>query len=332
MSGRPIFAGLLVALAGALVVSLRFGAADLDWTELVAGLTGNADRATVTIARDLRLPRAVLGALIGAALALAGTTFQALLRNPLAEPYVLGVAGGAALGAVAVIGSGWIGPAPWMLPAGAMAGAFAAIALVLRVARVAGRGLDVRALLLAGVVVGVFCNACLLLLLSLQRGEAFREAVFWMMGSLAGASWAATGWVALAIIPVGGFLWTLARPFDLLAVGEDSARHLGVPVGRVRLVAYLCASFLTAAAVAVSGAIGFVGLLVPHAARLLWGGAHRRLLPAAALLGAAFLPLADTLARTIVAPAELPLGVITAFVGVPFFVIVMRRQMSGRIP
>lgn len=331
MNGRRIFAGLVVALGGALLVSLRFGAAELGWAELVDGLRGNADRATVTIARDLRLPRAVLGALIGAALALAGTTFQALLRNPLAEPYVLGVAGGAALGAVAVIGSGGAGVAPWMLPLGAMAGAFAAIALVLRVARVAGRGLDVRALLLAGVVVGVFCNACLLLLLSLQRGEAFREAVFWMMGSLAGASWASTGWVALAILPVGAFLWTLARPFDLLAVGEDSARHLGVPVGRVRLAAYLCASFLTAAAVAVSGAIGFVGLLVPHAARLLWGGGHRRLLPAAALLGAAFLPLADTLARTIVAPAELPLGVITAFVGVPFFVIVMRRQMSGRI-
>lgn len=332
MSGRRIYAGLLVALAGALVVSLRFGAAELGWRDLVAGLEGTADRATVTIARDLRLPRALLGALIGAALALAGTTFQALLRNPLAEPYVLGVAGGAALGAVAVIGTGWAHAAPWALPLGAMAGAFAAVALVLRVARVGGRGLDVRALLLAGVVVGVFCNACLLLLLSLQRGEAFREAVFWMMGSLAGAGWASVGWMALAIAPVGALLAALARAFDLLAVGEDSARHLGVRVGRVRLAAYLAASVLTAAAVAVAGAIGFVGLLVPHAARLLWGGGHRRLLPASALLGAAFLPLADTLARTIVAPAELPLGVITAFVGVPFFVVVMRRQMAGRLP
>lgn len=331
MSDRRVFAGLAVALGGALLVSLRFGAADLGWRELGDGLRGAADRTTVTIVRDLRLPRAVLGALVGTALALAGTTFQALLRNPLAEPYVLGVAGGAALGAVAVIGSGWADLAPWLVPAGALLGAFAAIALVLRVARVGGRGLDVRALLLAGVVVGVFCNACLLLLLSLQRGEAFREAVFWMMGSLAGAGWAASGWLALATLPVGALLWILARPFDLLAVGEDSARHLGVPVARVRLVAYLGASFLTAAAVAACGAIGFVGLFVPHAARLLWGGGHRRLLPAAALLGAAFLPLADTLARTLVAPAELPLGVITAFVGVPFFVIVMRRQMSGRV-
>lgn len=329
MSGRRVFAGLVAAVAGALLVSLRFGAADLGWSELASGLEGTADRGTVTIVRDLRLPRAVAGALIGAGLALSGATFQALLRNPLAEPYVLGVAGGAALGAVAVIGAGWAGVAPWTLPAGAMAGAFATILLVLRVARGAGRGLDVRALLLAGVVVGVFCNAGLLLLLSLQRGEAFREAVFWMMGSLAGASWSSAGWLAVAILPVGGLLWMLARPFDLLAVGEDSARHLGVPVARVRLAAYLCASFLTAAAVAVAGAIGFVGLFVPHAARLLWGGGHRRLLPAAALLGAAFLPLADTLARTVVAPAELPLGVITAFVGVPFFVIVMRRQLTG---
>lgn len=330
MSDRRIFGGLLLAVAAALLVSLRAGPADLGWREVVEGLRGTADRATVTIARDLRLPRAVLGGLIGASLALAGTTFQALLRNPLAEPYVLGVAGGAALGAVAAIGAGWAAIAPWTLPAGALAGAFAAIALVLRVARGAGQGLDVRALLLAGVVVGVFCNACLLLLLSLQQGEAFREAVFWMMGSLTGASWTAAGWAALMLALAAALLYGLARPFDLLAVGEDSARHLGVPVARVRLTAYLCASLLTATAVSVAGAIGFVGLFVPHAARLLWGSGHRRLLPAAALLGAAFLPLADTLARTLVAPAELPLGVITAFVGVPFFVGVMRRQMSGR--
>ena len=330
MKGARIFGGLVAALAGALLVSLRFGAADLGWGDLLGGLRGTADHSTVTITRDLRLPRAALGALIGAALALSGTVFQALLRNPLADPYVLGVAGGAALGAVAVIGAGWATLAPWALPAGAMAGGFATIALVVRIARGAGRGLDVRALLLAGVVVGVFCNACLLLLLSLQRGEAFREAVFWMMGSLAGASWTAAGWLALATLPAGVLLWGLARPFDLLSVGEDSARYLGVPVGHVRLAAYLCASFLTAVAVAVAGAVGFVGLFVPHAARLLWGAGHRRLLPAAALLGAAFLPLADTLARTLVAPAELPLGVITAFVGVPFFVIVMRREMSGR--
>jgi len=228
-----------------------------------------------------------------------------------------------ALGAVAVIGTGWAVAAPWALPLGAMAGAFATIAVVVRIARGAGPGLDVRALLLAGVVVGVFCNACLLLVLSFQRGEAFREAVFWMMGSLAGASWTASQ-------PVAAILCVAARPLDLLAVGEESARHLGVRVARARLMAYLAASFLTAVSVAVAGSIGFVGLFVPHAARLLWGGGHRRLLPAAALLGAAFLPLADTLARTVVAPAELPLGVITAFVGVPFFVAVMRRRLAGR--
>lgn len=325
-----LFGGLALGLLAALLVSVRFGAAGLDWAAVAGGLRKTADPATVTIVRDLRLPRAFLGALIGAALALSGATFQALLRNPLAEPYVLGVAGGAALGAVAVIGTGWAVAAPWALPLGAMAGAFATIAVVVRIARGAGPGLDVRALLLAGVVVGVFCNACLLLVLSFQRGEAFREAVFWMMGSLAGASWTATGWLAAAVLPVAAILCVAARPLDLLAVGEESARHLGVRVARARLMAYLAASFLTAVSVAVAGSIGFVGLFVPHAARLLWGGGHRRLLPAAALLGAAFLPLADTLARTVVAPAELPLGVITAFVGVPFFVAVMRRRLAGR--
>jgi iron complex transport system permease protein len=330
MKRYRLYGGLAVGLLAALLASVRFGAAGLGWAEVVGGLTGSADPTTVTIVRDLRLPRALLGALVGAALALSGATFQALLRNPLAEPYVLGVAGGAALGAVAVIGTGWALAAPWMLPLGAMAGAFVTIAVVVRIARGAGPGLDVRALLLAGVVVGVFCNACLLLLLSLQRGEAFREAVFWLMGSLAGASWRAAGGLAVLVLPVGAILCVAARPLDLLAVGEESARHLGVRVARTRLLAYLAASFLTAVSVAVAGSIGFVGLFVPHAARLLWGGGHRRLLPAAALLGAAFLPLADTLARTVVAPAELPLGVITAFVGVPFFVAVMRRRLVGR--
>lgn len=330
---RPV---ALVALAGlvlaALAVSLRFGAVGLGWEELWGGLRGTGDPAHVAIARELRLPRAVLAALVGGALALAGATFQALLRNPLAEPYVLGVSGGAAVGAVLAIGAGWAMAASWALPLAAFGGALLAIGVVLRIARGVGGALDVRVLLLAGVVAGSFFNALILLLLSFQEAEAFRAALFWMMGSVAGARWRAVTFLAaalaLALVPLLG----LARPLNLLAAGEEAAGFLGVRVDRLRLFAYLIASLLTAGVVVVAGGIGFVGLFVPHTVRLLWGGDHRFLLPAAVLLGAAVLPLADTIARVVVAPAELPLGVVTAFVGAPFFIGLLRRQTGGGAP
>ncbi len=202
----------------------------------------------------------------------------------------------------------------------------ARIALVLRIATNVERRLDVRVLLLSGVVAGTFFNACILLALSFQETEAFRAAVFWMMGGLGGASWRSVWMLALALGGASIVLFGLARSFDLIAHGEETAGFLGVPVQRVRLLAYLTASLLTAGAVVAAGGIGFVGLFVPHTVRLVWGGGHRFLLPATLLVGAAFLPLADTVARVITAPAELPLGVITAFVGVPFFVLVLRRQ------
>jgi iron complex transport system permease protein len=208
----------------------------------------------------------------------------------------------------------------------AFAGAALAIALVLRIATNVERRLDVRVLLLSGVVAGTFFNACILLALSFQETEAFRAAVFWMMGGLGGASWRSVWMLALALGGASIVLFGLARSFDLIAHGEETAGFLGVPVQRVRLLAYLTASLLTAGAVVAAGGIGFVGLFVPHTVRLVWGGGHRFLLPATLLVGAAFLPLADTVARVITAPAELPLGVITAFVGVPFFVLVLRRQ------
>jgi iron complex transport system permease protein len=301
MSRGAVLAGLVLAVAAAIAVSLRFGAVGLGWSGVWEGLSGNGDPIAVAITRDLRLPRAVLAALVGGALGLAGATFQALLRNPLADPYVLGVSGGAAVGAVL-------------------------IALVLRIATNVERRLDVRVLLLSGVVAGTFFNACILLALSFQETEAFRAAVFWMMGGLGGASWRSVWMLALALGGASIVLFGLARSFDLIAHGEETAGFLGVPVQRVRLLAYLTASLLTAGAVVAAGGIGFVGLFVPHTVRLVWGGGHRFLLPATLLVGAAFLPLADTVARVITAPAELPLGVITAFVGVPFFVLVLRRQ------
>jgi iron complex transport system permease protein len=324
-------AGLAAAAAAAVVLSVRFGAVGMDLGEVVAAIRGTADPAAVTIVRELRLPRAVLAALVGGALALSGAAFQALLRNPLAEPYVLGVSSGAAVGAVAWIAAGGLVVARIGLPAAALAGALLAIALVLRIGSRVDRGLDVRVLLLAGVVTGSFFTACILLLLSFEQADAFRSAVFWMMGSLAGATWGSVAFLG-AIVAVGGAaLLSLARAFNALAVGEETASFLGVPVDRVRRVAYLVASGLAAGSVVVAGGIGFVGLVIPHAVRMLWGGEHRFLLPASFLAGAAFLPLADLLARLVVAPNELPLGVVTSFVGVPFFVGLLRRQARGTV-
>jgi iron complex transport system permease protein len=316
----------------AIVLSLGYGAARLDLVEVVSALRGRGDPAAVTIVRELRLPRAILAALVGGALALAGTAFQALLRNPLAEPYILGVSSGAAVGAVAWIAAGGLALSRLGLPAAALAGALLAIALVLSIATRVDRRLDVRVLLLAGVVAGSFFNACILLLLAFQEADAFRSAMFWMMGSLAGATWRAVGLLAVAVAVGGIALLLLARAFNALAVGEETAAFLGVPVDRVRRVAYFVASGLAAASVIAAGGIGFVGLVVPHAVRIVWGGEHRFLLPAAFLAGAAFLPLADLVARVAVAPNELPLGVVTAFLGVPFFVALLRRQARGAEP
>ena len=329
MSRGLALAGFGAAAAAAVLLSLRYGAVGLDLGQVLAALRGTGDPAAVTIVRDLRLPRAILAALVGGALALSGAAFQALLRNPLAEPYVMGVSSGAAVGAVAWIAAGGLALSRLGLPAAALAGALAAIALVLRIGSRVDRGLDVRVLLLAGVVAGSFFNACILLLLSFQQADAFRSAVFWMMGSLAGATWSAVAFLAIVVAAGGSMLISLARPFNALAVGEETAAFLGVPVEGVRRAAYLIASGLAASAVVVAGGIGFVGLVVPHAVRIVWGGEHRFLLPASFLVGAAFLPLADLIARLVVAPNELPLGVVTAFIGVPFFVGLLRRQARG---
>jgi iron complex transport system permease protein len=315
---------LLLALV-AVCVALVTGAAGIPLRDVIAALSGSGDATTRTIVLELRLPRVVLALIAGGALALSGAVFQALLRNPLAEPYVLGVAGGAAVGAVGAVVLG-LSVVPGLVQAAALAGAIGAMLLVLRIALSAGRALDTRVLLLAGVVVGAFFNAVILLLLMLADVESFRSAVFWMMGSLAGATWRGTLLLALYVVPSSLALLLLARSLNLLAIGEETALFLGARVERVKLAAYLIASLLVAAAVAACGVIGFIGLVVPHAVRLAWGSDHRLLLPASAIGGGTFLLLADTAARSIAAPAELPVGVITALVGVPIFVLLLRRS------
>jgi iron complex transport system permease protein len=314
----------IVAVAAA--ISISFGAADIPIRDVVAVLTGGGEETTRTIVINLRLPRAALALLVGGALALAGAVYQALLRNPLAEPFLLGVSGGAAIGAVTAVILGLNLIATWSLPLTAFLGALLAIALVLYIASRAGRGMDTRVLLLTGVVVGTFFNAVILLLLSFAPAEAFRSAVFWMMGSLASADWPAVVVLAIYMAPAIVVLLLMARPLNLLAMGEETALYLGTRVERVKLAAYVIASLLVAAAVAVSGVIGFVGLVIPHGIRLVWGSDHQLLLPASLLAGGGFLLLADTVARTAAAPAELPVGVITALIGVPLFVALLVRR------
>lgn len=321
---RLLVLGALLLLATA--ASLGLGAAHLGLDELSAGMTG-ADPVARTILLDLRLPRALLAVLVGGGLALAGAVFQALLRNPLAEPYILGVSGGAAVGAVGALLLGAAGALGWLVPLAAYAGALLAVTLVFRIGIGAG-GLDTRVLLLAGVVVGAFFNALILLMLTYAEADRFRAAVFWMMGSLAGARWSSIGWLLLYLLPACAALIALARPFNLLAIGEQTALHLGTRVERVKRVAYLIASLAVAATVAVAGVIGFIGLIVPHALRLAWGSDHRFLLPGSFIAGAAFLLAADTAARTLAAPVELPVGVVTALVGVPLFVVLLRRRLA----
>ncbi len=327
-AGLARFAILAAILGAALIAATALGAARLPLRAVLAALAGGGTAEARTIVLELRLPRAALASLVGGGLALSGAVFQALLRNPLAEPYILGVSGGAAVGAVGAVVLGLGVRAPWSVPLAALAGAVGAVLLVFRIAAGVGRALDTRVLLLAGVVVGAFFNAIILLLLTLADVESFRSAVFWMMGSLSAATWPAVGLLTAYLLPAAAVLIALARPLNLLALGEDTALYLGTRVERVKTGAYLVASLMVAAGVAVAGVIGFVGLIIPHALRLVWGSDHRLLLPASFLAGAAFLLLADTLARTIAAPAEIPVGVVTAIVGVPVFVVLLTRSRS----
>lgn len=318
---------LLLGLGAALAVvgGVAVGAVGIAPGHLWRALI-DASAPDAAIVRQLRIPRALLGFVVGGGLAVSGAVLQALIRNPLADPYLLGLSGGAALGAVVVIALGLGGA--WTLPLAALAGALAALALVYRLSLVQGRRLDAHILLLAGVVVSAFTGAVVSALLVLSSASQLRNAFLWMLGGLSGASWQALlVFLAYAILPLLVLGWH-ARGFDLLALGDETARHLGTDPERLKRVAYLATGLLTAASVAACGMIGFVGLVVPHALRRLWGPLHARLLPAAFLAGGAFLVLADALARSVAPPLELPVGVVTALIGVPLFAILLRRTIA----
>jgi len=320
---------LILSLMGAFVVSIWLGSVHLTPSEVFAALTTGGDPVARQIVVELRAPRAALAVVVGGGLALAGAVFQALLRNPLAEPYILGISGGAATGAVLALALGLVASHSWALPAASFVGALLAIVLVLRVALAADDRVDVRVLLLAGVVVGAFFGACISFILSVSDARTVRGAVLWMMGSLAGADWSTVGTVTLYTVPAAAVLAGLARPLNLMAIGEETAGYLGTNVEGVKRTAYVVASLLTAAGVAATGVIGFVGLIVPHGVRLVTGSDYRTLLPLSFLAGAVFLTLADVVARTILSPTEVPIGVITAFVGVPLFLVLLRRSLGS---
>jgi iron complex transport system permease protein len=280
---------------------------------------------------SLRLPRVLLAALVGAALAGAGATLQVVLRNPLADPYILGVSGGAALGAILsaaagldTTGAGWA-----LRPLLAFAGAASTIFLLFLLARLRGRVANYP-LLLTGVVVNSLYSALILFLVTVADYARFQQVFFWLVGALEPPGWPALAALGTAVTAGLAALWALAGRLNLLSLGEEDARGLGVDVERVKTAAILLASFVTAAAVAWSGLVGFVGLMVPHAVRLLCGPDHRILIPAAALGGAAFLVAADAGARTVLAPVELPVGIVTAVLGAPFFLYLFQREKGGR--
>ncbi len=325
-----VLAALAAALSGAVLLSTSTGPMPIPLGSVVdAVLRGDAGSdAAARVVLSLRLPRALLAILVGGALASSGAAFQALLRNPLADPYILGVSGGAAVGALAAT-LFLPADASAVLPPCAFAGAALSALAVFLLAR-RRSGVSPERLILMGVVVGAFLNAVIMLMVSLSPPGRIPGALYWLMGDLGQGT---PGRVAVLLPYVAGgalALFLLSRGLDLLLLGEGEAFHAGLDVERVKTATYLTASLLAGSVVAVSGLIGFVGLIVPHGARALVGSGHRRLLPAAFLMGAVFLVLSDVISRTASPSGELPVGAVTALAGAPFFLVLLRR--NGRRP
>ncbi len=330
----PLGIALALLLLASLTCGVGLGAAGVGWADVLrslwAGLTGATlparDAAAYTIVWEIRLPRVLLGAVVGAGLAAVGVAVQAMVRNALADPFVLGVSSGAAVGANAVILLGaFAGLGVWALSVSAFASALAAMALVYAVARTP-HGLTPLRLILTGTALAYgFEAVTTVMVFGAVRGEAARSAMMWLLGSLGGATWAQVPLAAVTVL--AGWVWLRwrAESLNALAMGDETSAALGVRPDRLRRELFLVTAAVTGTVVAVSGAIGFVGLMVPHVVRMLVGADHRRVLAVAPLAGAVLLVWADVLSRLLFAPAELPVGVITAVVGVPAFLLLMRR-------
>lgn len=313
---------LSVALAGAAAILLPLiGSSTISWQRVWAGESPDSE-----ILWQIRLPRVLLAMIAGGALSIAGVLFQALLRDALATPYTLGVSGGASLGAVLAISLGWRNVAGMSaIHAAACVGALITLAVVLA-AGTRGRRLASFTLLLAGVTVNSICLAAILFVHNISTLGQSIAITRWLMGGIEPVPISQIGWMAAAVLPAALYTFALSRQWNLIAVGEEWAQIRGVSTSKYMLVGYVVSSFLTGIVTALTGPIGFVGLIVPHALRLAIGADHRLLIPSSFFMGAAFLGVCDTVARTALAPAELPVGVITAMLGGPFFIWILRTR------
>ena len=327
---------LVLLLAGVMGISVSLGAVMIplskSWSILLHRILGDRFPVEWTVSEasiilELRLPRTISGVLVGAALSLAGAVLQALLRNPLADPFVLGISSGAAVGAVLAIlgglGSTFLGI--YAVPGAAFGGALLTLLLVYFIARVEGR-VPTQTMLLSGVIISSFFSAIIMFLISVTGNEQIHSIMFWLMGNLEYSASQSLVVIFLYFLVGSAVLFFLAKDLNILVLGEETASELGVEVERVKKIAFVFASLITGAVVSVSGLIGFVGLVVPHVVRMIWGPDHRFLLPASALMGAMLMVVADTIARTVLAPSEIPVGVITAMGGAPFFVYLLRKK------
>lgn len=333
---RPlvIFSVLSVLLAAALLAGVALGAVGLSVSDVFAtlghALSGQNRSLSDAVIIDLRLPRVLLAALVGASLALAGAVYQALFKNALADPYILGISSGAGLGAtlaLAVLGTSYVARSLGVT-AGAFAGALVTVLVAVRLASRGGR-METASLLLAGIAISYVLSALTSFIMVIDR-ETMQSIVYWMMGGLSGRSWQHVALVGVTLL-VGAVLPAVFhRDLDLMSLGDERAGQLGVPVERLKRLMLVSASLMVAGAVSVSGLVGFVGLMTPHMMRLVLGPRHRLLLPASVLAGAILMVLADLIARTILAPIELPVGIVTALAGGPFFVWLLRRSVVSR--
>ncbi len=318
----------LIALSAVLCVTallgLFVGSVGISLADVLRVLGGmSVDETVKTIILDIRLPRVLLAMLVGAGLSIAGAVFQALLRNPLAEPFILGISSGGTVGALLTIGMG-VAAFSITTPLASFIGSASVMFLVYGLAHRHGR-LDTHTLLLSGVMIGAFFNAAILLLVAVFNQE-LRNAFLWLMGNLGAANTRSIVVIAPPLILASAVLMRHARNFNLISTGDEQALQLGVEVGKVKRQSYLLASLITGLVVSVSGVVGFVGLLIPHICRMMFGPDHRILLPSSILLGASFLILADIISRTVLAPTEIPVGAVTAVIGAPLFVYLLRKS------
>jgi iron complex transport system permease protein len=327
---RTVFFGLVILFVVSAILEIALGPVFIPFSNVVSKafqyVMGNQDQQAVVIGA-IRLPRMLVATFVGAALASTGAVLQAIFRNPMADPTIIGVSSGGALGAVTIISLGIANQNIWFLPAGAFFSGLLTVFVIYWLGTVGGRT-AIHTLLLAGVAVSSFCSAIVTLLLSLSPLETVKQMLFWLMGGLDGSTWTHV-WIVAVFFSIGFLLYlTQSNALDLLSIGEEQAEGVGVPAQTVKILLLATAGIITGACVSVTGVIGFVGLIVPHIIRIWLGPVHRLLLPASALGGAILLNISDLMARMILLPIELNVGILTSCLGAPFFLYLLRKQYA----